>query len=71
MIKVLYICDRCGKETEMDKQPYRKGDFVHTKVGYTRYKGIHEDLLSTTIDVCEDCLNEFIEWAEVNNNDDA
>ena len=69
MIRVVYKCDRCGKATDIDAKEFRDGTFYRTKVGYTKCKGTYGGYNSRTIDVCEDCLNEFIEWMGVSEND--
>jgi len=68
MIKVIYKCDRCGKEREVDNREYLKGDFEKFKVGYTHFNGTHGGYQSNTIDVCEDCLAEFKKWMEGEND---
>lgn len=63
MIKVTFICDRCGKEQEMNSKEFFNGENVRYRIGYTKSTSKSHPYFMQTKEICEDCLKEFMEWS--------
>lgn len=56
-----YDCDRCGKLYQKDNSGY----FTLTQFGIGSY-----EYRSTHIQLCPECMNELIEWLELDESEE-
>ena len=66
MLKVHYICDKCGRTTSRGKRIKAQDMTAHTEsVKGIEWIGDHIRLPFSNLDLCEKCWEEFLAWAKI------